>query len=46
VDIRLSANAALPTFTLRREPLSMHWLLESITDGDWASDWRKGTTLW
>jgi hypothetical protein len=29
----LGHNSALRTFTLRREPLSSQWLLESITDG-------------
>jgi hypothetical protein len=29
----LGSNSALRTFTLRREPLSSQWLLESITDG-------------
>jgi len=31
--IGLTANSALRTFTLRRDPLSSQWLLESITDG-------------
>ena len=32
VQVSLSSNSALRTFTLRREPLSTDWLLESITD--------------
>lgn len=32
VQVRLASNSALRTFTLRREPLSSHWLLESIDD--------------
>lgn len=31
--IRLASNSALRTFTLRRDPLSSQWLLESIADG-------------
>lgn len=30
--IRLGSNSGVRTFTLRREPLSTDWLLESITD--------------
>jgi len=33
VQVRLGTNSALRTFTLRRDPLSTQWLLESITDG-------------
>jgi hypothetical protein len=33
VQVGLAANSALRTFTLRRDPLSSQWLLESITDG-------------
>ncbi len=33
VQVGLTANSALRTFTLRRDPLSSQWLLESITDG-------------
>jgi hypothetical protein len=33
VQVGLAANSALRTFTLRREPLSSQWLLESIADG-------------
>ncbi|MET3721274.1 MULTISPECIES: hypothetical protein [unclassified Arthrobacter] len=29
-----TSGSALRTFTLRRNPLSPHWLLESISDGD------------
>ena len=33
VQVRLgSSNSALRTFTLRRNPLSTQWLLDSITD--------------
>lgn len=32
VQVRLGSNSALRTFKLRRDPLSEHWLLESITD--------------
>ena len=32
VQVRLSASASLRTFTLRREPGSNQWLLESIPD--------------
>ena len=31
--IGLASNSALRTFTLRRDPLSSQWLLESIADG-------------
>jgi hypothetical protein len=33
VQVGLAANSALRTFTLRRDPLSSQWLLESIADG-------------
>ncbi|RNL54905.1 hypothetical protein D7003_10710 [Arthrobacter oryzae] len=32
VQVRLNTNSALRTFTLRRNPLSTQWLLESISD--------------
>lgn len=32
VQVRLSSNAALRTFLLRREPASTQWLLDAITD--------------
>lgn len=32
VQVRLGSNSALRTFTLRRNPLSAQWLLESISD--------------
>jgi hypothetical protein len=32
VQVRLGSNSALRTFTLRRKPLSVQWLLESISD--------------
>lgn len=32
VQVRLGSNSALRTFTLRREPLSTQWVLESISD--------------
>lgn len=32
VQVRLSSNAALRTFTLRRCPLANGWLLQSIDD--------------
>jgi hypothetical protein len=32
VQVRLGSNLALRTFTLRRNPLSTQWLLESISD--------------
>ncbi|WP_024366814.1 hypothetical protein [Arthrobacter sp. TB 26] len=32
VQVRLGSNSALRTFTLRRNPLSTRWLLESISD--------------
>jgi hypothetical protein len=33
IQVRLgSSNSALRTFTLRRNPLSKHWLLENISD--------------
>ena len=32
VQVKLSSNAALRTFLLRREPASTQWLLDSITD--------------
>lgn len=31
VQVKLSANAALRTFLLRREPAAAEWLLESIS---------------
>jgi hypothetical protein len=34
VQVRLGTTSALRTFTLRRDPLSAQWLLESITDGN------------
>jgi hypothetical protein len=33
VQVGLAANSAMRTFTLRREPLTSQWLLESIADG-------------
>jgi hypothetical protein len=33
VHVGLASNSALRTFTLRRDPHSGQWLLESITDG-------------
>ena len=33
VQVRLSSNSALRTFTLRRDPLATQWLLENISDG-------------
>jgi hypothetical protein len=32
VQVRLGSNSALRTFTLRRNPLSTRWLLETISD--------------
>jgi hypothetical protein len=32
VQVRLGSNSTLRTFTLRRNPLSTQWLLESISD--------------
>ncbi|MET4592708.1 hypothetical protein [Arthrobacter sp. 754] len=32
VQVRLGSDSALRTFTLRRNPLSAQWLLESISD--------------
>ncbi|MEO3935010.1 hypothetical protein WMO79_19625 [Micrococcaceae bacterium Sec7.4] len=32
VQVRLGSNSVLRTFTLRRNPLSVQWLLESISD--------------
>ncbi|MFE4230112.1 hypothetical protein ACFRJ8_19740 [Arthrobacter sp. NPDC056886] len=32
VQVRLGSTSALRTFTLRRDPLSEQWLLESISD--------------
>jgi hypothetical protein len=32
LQVRLGSNSALRTFTLRRDPLSTQWLLESISD--------------
>jgi hypothetical protein len=31
VQVKLSANSALRTFLLRREPVAIQWLLESIS---------------
>ena len=33
VQVGLASNSALRTFTLRRDPLSSQWLLESMADG-------------
>jgi hypothetical protein len=33
LQVGLTSNTALRTFTLRREPLASQWLLESIADG-------------
>ena len=32
LQVRLGTNSALRTFTLRRNPLTTQWLLESISD--------------
>lgn len=32
VQVRLGSNSPLRTFTLRRNPLSTQWLLESLSD--------------
>jgi hypothetical protein len=32
IQVRLGSNSDLRTFTLRRNPLSTQWLLESISD--------------
>jgi hypothetical protein len=32
VQVRLGSNSTLRTFTLRRNPLTTQWLLESISD--------------
>ncbi|MET3948680.1 hypothetical protein ABIB49_003405 [Arthrobacter sp. UYCu512] len=32
LQVRLGSTSALRTFTLRRDPLSTRWLLESISD--------------
>ena len=32
VQVRLGSNSTLRTFTLRRDPLSTQWVLESISD--------------
>jgi hypothetical protein len=32
VQVRLGSNSALRTFTLRRNPLTTRWLLETISD--------------
>jgi hypothetical protein len=32
VQVRLGSSSALRTFTLRRNPLTTRWLLESISD--------------
>jgi hypothetical protein len=34
VQVRSGTHSALWTATLRREPLSPHWLLDSISDAD------------
>jgi hypothetical protein len=34
VQVRSGTRSALRTATLRREPLSSHWLLENISDAD------------
>jgi hypothetical protein len=34
VQVRSGTQSALRTATLRREPLSTHWLLENISDGE------------
>jgi hypothetical protein len=34
VQVRSCTHSALRTATLRREPLSKHWLLENISDAD------------
>ena len=34
VQVRSGTHSALRTATLRREPLSTHWLLDSISDAD------------
>jgi hypothetical protein len=34
VQVRSGTHSALRTATLRRNPLSTHWLLESISDGE------------
>jgi hypothetical protein len=34
VQVRSGTHSALRTATLRREPLSTHWLLENISDAD------------
>ncbi|MEO3935100.1 hypothetical protein WMO79_20075 [Micrococcaceae bacterium Sec7.4] len=34
VQVRLGSHSALRTATLRRNPLSAHWLLENISDAD------------
>lgn len=33
VQVGLASNSTLRTFTLRRDPLSSQWLLQSIADG-------------
>lgn len=33
VEARLGSNSALRTFTLRRNPRSVQWLLDDISDG-------------
>lgn len=32
VQVRLTSASSLRTFTLRREPRTSHWILESVTD--------------
>lgn len=34
VQVRSGTHSALRTATLRREPLTTHWLLDSISDAD------------
>jgi hypothetical protein len=34
VQVRSGTHSTLRTATLRREPLSSHWLLESLSDAD------------
>ena len=38
VQVRLDSNSALRTVTLRRNPLSTQWLLDSISDADETTD--------
>lgn len=32
VQVRLTSSSALRTFTLRRDPRSAHWMIESLSD--------------